>query len=483
MWKVHSISETMNCKYIIILFVYFCFPGLFLESGAQSLYTTKMISTRANDEVVSGYTQNGIIFSSNKPLTSFLKYTDAEKRNTFNMYELPVNEDGSTGIPKLFAKELTSMQNDGPASLDSTGNLIVFTRNFATKTFGNIRKENPNYGLFLADKVNGYWSNIREFDHNLPDFKTTHPALSKDGKTLYFSSDREGGIGGFDLYVSYFNNNRWSDPVNLGPKVNTEYNDVYPFSHSSGRLYFSSEGHLKPGGYDIYYTELYMNEWISPVKLPPPFNSQADDFSVLLDGKFEKGYITSTRRGGLNIFKIELNIPGFEVCKLQKADNFCFVFYETNTMEIDTSLYKYVWDMGDGTKVEAVEAEHCFGGPGDYTISLDVVDVLTREVMFNQAEYELVLKKEIQTFISCPDTVFINDEFQLDGIKSYLGEIEPGEYYWDFGDGGKAVGLSVRYKFLVPGSYNIKLGNTREAGRGEEPLKFCSYKTIIVNEK
>ena len=97
--------------------------------------------------------------------------------------------------------------------------------------------------------------------------------------------------------------------------------------------------------------------------------------------------------------------------------------------------------------------------------------------------YKLELKKTIQAYISCPDTVTSRQEFQLNGYETYFGDIQPSEYYWDFGDGGRAVGVNVKYSFTVPGKYNIKLGVTEEHGINEVPGKHCSYKSVIVLEQ
>ena len=469
----------MQGKYIIISLIIICFVSY---AEGQNIYTFKpfSLSSRATDEVVTGFTRNGIIYSSNKPLSSFLSYTDVEKRNFFNIWEIEMDEDGNWGNPRLFSPDLKTQQNDGPASLDGEGKLIAFTRNYAVKIFGDSRRDNPNFGIFFADNIDGVWTNIREFEHNDHLSKTTHPTISADGKIMYFASDREGGFGGFDIYVSRFENGTWSSPENLGSTVNTPDNDIYPYLHSSGRLYFSSEGHIRAGGYDLYYTELYNNEWTAPVKLSSPFNSPMDDFTIIIDDNFQKGFVTSARRGSLDIFMFESTLPALDACQQQKKDNFCFVFFERNTMEIDTSLYKYVWSLGDGTRIEEVEAEHCYVGPGEYIIKLDVVDVLTKEVMFNQAEYELELNKSIQAFITCPDTIIAGKEFQFSGLESYLGETLPVEYYWDFGDGSKAVGLAVKNTFHTPGKYNIKLGIIRGNTENKEADMLCSYKTIIV---
>ena len=486
MLQVRFISDDMKNRNVIWLFILPClfiFPNML---NGQGVYKLKPFSqtSRITDEVVTGFSPDGIIISSNRSSSSFLSYTDKDKRNFFNMYEVKKNESGNWDSPELLSPDLKTLQNDGPASINGEGNLLVFTRNYDVKRFGNAIRANPNFGLFFADKINGVWTNIREFEYNVPDSKTTHPSLSADGLTLYFASDRPGGFGKYDLYYSQLINGRWSEPKNLGPKVNTADNDVYPFLHVSGRLYFSSAGHDRSVRHDLYYTEYYDNDWITPVKLPPPFNSSMNDFTIIIDENFENGFVTSTRRGSLDIFMFESTLPSFEICQQQKIDNYCFVFYEQSTMEIDTSLYKYRWDLGDGTRVEAVEAEHCFKGHGKYNVKLDVVDVLTKEIMFNQAEYEMELVKTIQAFISCPDTIRINSEAQFTGAESYFGDKMPVEYYWDFGDGEKAVGLTVKHAFLVPGKYNVKLGVTiQETKADEESLKkFCSYKSVILIE-
>ncbi len=467
--------------FIPVLLAYLC------QVSGQEIYKVKPMSftSRATDEVVTSYSPSGIIISSNRSSSSYLLYTDRNKKNFLDIYEVKVNESGSWDTPSLLSPSLKTMQHDGPASLNGEGDLIVFTRNLTTRRFGNAIRVNPYVGLFFSTRVNDVWTRANPFEHNTRDADNMHPSLSKDGNTLFFVSNKADGFGGYDIYCSRLVNGSWTTPENLGPKVNTPENDLYPFVHSSGRLYFSSAGHDRPGRYDLYYTELHNNEWISPVKLPQPLNSpRSNDFTIIIDDTYENGYLTSTRRGSIDVFRFESVLPTFEICQQQKIDNFCFVFYERSTMEIDTTLYKYRWDLGDGTSVEAVEAEHCFKDPGIFDIKLDVIDVLTKEIMFNQAEYELELKKTIQAFITCPDTVSVNTEFQLSGSESYFGNQVPLEYYWDFGSGERKVGVTVKHSFVIPGKQNIKLGVKLRQTRGDEESldKYCSYKSIMVVE-
>lgn len=380
---------------------------------------------------------------------------------------------------KLFDEKLMSSFSDGPASFNADGNLMVYSRCFDQKT----SKKNPSKnGLYFLDNLNGSWGNIREFDYNDPAANTIEPSLNKDATIMYFSSDRDGGFGGFDLYVSRFVNGKWTAPENLGPRVNTAENEFYPFIHSSGRLYFSRGYEKKPGGYDLYYTESYNGKWISPVKLPPPFNSGRNDYTYYADDDFQTGFFTSDSRGSKDIYTFSSSFPKFDVSQQQRENNYCFVFFEENTVELDSNLYQYEWDLGDNTKVRAVEAKHCFAGPGDYKVSLNIIDKLTKEVLFSQAEYDMNLEKIVQAYITCPDTIKKETPQQFSGQDSYFKDVKPGEYYWDFGDNNKGIGASISHTYLNAGTYTIKLGVIEDNPDAEEPLKFCSYKTIVVTE-
>jgi hypothetical protein len=456
-----------------------------MNLAGQSNYTYKAVpelSARAFNEVAPVRFKNKLVYTSDQTISSSRDYTDNNNEPFVSIWSLEEKDDGKWGTPVLLSPELTTMQHDGPACFNTEGTLIVFTRNLETVNFGTKRNLNRNYGLFFADIEGETFSNIRPFEYNTPDSKAGHPSLDASGTILYFSSNREGGFGGFDLYYSILENGRWSKPQNLGPVVNTAENEIYPFIHPTGRLYFSSNGHDQVGGYDIFYSELYNNRWFSPVKLSSPFNSGLNDFTYWVNESFDNGFFSSNRRGSIDIFSFASNIPTFEICKKQQRDNYCYVFYEENTMELDSNLYQYQWDLGDNTKIRALEAEHCFAGPGDYLVQLNVIDKLTGIVEFSQAEYLVEVRKIVQPYITAPDSVRINQEIQMHGIESYLGGLTPGEYYWDFGDGSKAVGATVKHTYLTPGVFQLKLGILEELTDGAAQERFCAYRTIVVEE-
>jgi outer membrane protein OmpA-like peptidoglycan-associated protein len=133
---------------------------------------------------------------------------------------------------------------------------------------------------------------------NSEDYSTGHPALSRDGTSLYFISDMPWGYGGTDIYrVQWLGNGQWSAPQNLGLGVNTEGNELFPFVLNDSILYFASDGHFGLGGLDIYESRFRDGLWTKAENLGVPVNSSADDFSFIADSTGNKGYFSSVRNG------------------------------------------------------------------------------------------------------------------------------------------------------------------------------------------
>lgn len=139
-------------------------------------------------------------------------------------------------------------------------------------------------------------------------------AISPDGRTLYFASNRPGGFGGFDLYrAKILPNGEWSEGLNLGPEINTPYDEDFPFLSMDGKqLYFASKGHNSMGGYDLFKCEMKEeNEtWMAPTNLGYPINDAYDNNSICLSGKGRYGYISAIRpegKGDMDIYRIVFN--------------------------------------------------------------------------------------------------------------------------------------------------------------------------------
>lgn len=139
----------------------------------------------------------------------------------------------------------------------------------------------------------------------------TQPAIAPDGITLYFVSNRPGGYGGSDIWKSVFMDSIWSEPENLGPEVNTAYDEQFPFIHADGQtLYFVSAGHPGMGKWDIFVTKMKDNGWSTPVNLGYPINSSGDEFNFVVSRKGTKAYFASENReggyGGMDIYEMDL---------------------------------------------------------------------------------------------------------------------------------------------------------------------------------
>ena len=324
------------------------------------------------------------------------------------------------------------------------------------------------------------WGDIKAFKHNNPDYKTGHPSLSEDGNQLFFASDIPGGFGGSDLYVCTLTNGEWSDPVNLGSAVNSSSSEIYPFYHSSGRLYFSSDQSGSAGGLDIYFTQEINGEWVRPTRLPAPFNSGSDDFAFIADDLIETGFFTSNRERNDDIYSFRTLVPKYAGCDTLHENYYCYVFYETGAYDLDTVPFSYEWDMGDGTKIRSVEADYCFNGPGSYMVKLNVVDKLTGDIQFNQASYMIDIRDIEQAYINCVDTGYVGDNVRFDGLQTNLPDFTVGEYLWNFDDGNIATGAEVNNRFTSPGIYQIQLVVRSTPDASGNVGEACVSKRVVI---
>ncbi len=266
----------------------------------------------AFQEYSPAFYQNGLIFIASNPAVATEKKEDSNTgKATTSLFFATRNAAGILQNPAPFAEELTTKFYDGPLSFNNDGSMIYFTRS-------NLKKGKPvkakdglvKLKIYSAEKKDNKWLNIQELPFNSAEFDCEHPSVSSDGRRLYFSSNRPGGFGGMDLYVSTLINNKWSDPVNLGPKINTDKNEIFPFSHPDGKVIFASNGHEGIGNLDIFFTMKTDTGWIYPRILPEPINSRSDDFGLILSADKKLGYFSSNRASGNgddDIFNIDFS--------------------------------------------------------------------------------------------------------------------------------------------------------------------------------
>jgi hypothetical protein len=151
-------------------------------------------------------------------------------------------------------------------------------------------------------------------------------------------------------------------------------------------------------------------------------------------------------------------------------------------MDIDTTNLMYEWRVGDD-RIRGKEAPYCFKKPGRYIIQLNVIDLLTDSVMYNEATYDFLLEDEEQVYISSPDTVFVDDPIHLGTHKTFLKDFEIDRFYWDMGDDIHRSDTAVDHRYFKPGIYTIRCGATSVAETPENVKKTCSSKRVIVLPK
>lgn len=472
----------MSTRRILLLSVILTFlTGTFLH--AQSYIETSRLSFNTSSrEMAPAFYKNGLVFCSDRKRDVVPSNVDLNNNQFTNLYRSEQKKPGKYDNPGLLSRELTTFLHEGPACFSRNGNTIYFTRNIDVSSGKrNRQRQDTAFGIYSATMMNGQWSSITPFKFNSPAYNTGYPYISDDGNMLFFCSNREDGYGGYDIYVSSRENGNWTQPKNLGENVNTPANDVFPFLHGSGRLYFASRGHKQRSDLDIYYTVNLDGVWQKPLPLGEPYNSPGNDYSLILNSSQDTAYFASDRSGSADIFMAHSAMPVFGACKQQEENDYCYVFYEPNNNELDTTAFAYEWDMGDGTKIRKLKAEHCFSGPGTYLVQLNVVDKITKEVALNQASDNFLVEDIEQPFITAPDTVISGKEMGISGHKTFFKSLKISGYYWDFGDGYRSSGMEARHTFQYPGVYDLQLGITGEPGEsGENPAKVCSTRRIIV---
>lgn len=218
--------------------------------------------------------------------------------------ELVVNEarksDKATfKIPKSgdFKNKANRNDYESPIAITKDGNTAYFSKSTYVKpTYGMFSKKQLLHKIYKADKVDGEWKTIKELALCPNDYSALHPAVSEDGRHLFFASDMPGSFGEYDIYVSNIRSNGAVEIAkNLGTKVNTDKNEMYPKLMEDNTLAFASEGHKGYGGLDVYMVEVSQNKVGLAMNLGNPINSMGDDLSIQLVSKNGMDYIVSTR--------------------------------------------------------------------------------------------------------------------------------------------------------------------------------------------
>jgi outer membrane protein OmpA-like peptidoglycan-associated protein/tetratricopeptide (TPR) repeat protein len=219
-----------------------------------------------------------------------------------NLYSSEMKSDGEMGKPERFDRKINSKFNESTPVFTQDGKTMYFTRNnFLEGKRGKDANKNTLLKLYKAslDKE-GKWGDVIELPFNSNEYSLAHPTLSTDEKTLYFASDMPGTLGQSDLFRVQINaDGKYGRPENLGPEINTEGRETFPFVSGDNELYFASDGRPGLGGLDIYVAKIDVNGSFYGIQnVGGPINSNQDDFAFFINSKDRNGFFTSNRDGG-----------------------------------------------------------------------------------------------------------------------------------------------------------------------------------------
>lgn len=471
----------MNIKpSLLIVFFFLCCSVA--KSQSDPYVIKKMpFSSNRNDEFSPIFYKNGLVFGSNKGRSSLVNYSGNTGKELVSLFFVQQGSNGKWKRPKILSKDLTTRFNDGPATFNERGDMIYYSRNmFIIKN----RRKNPFYqnklGLYSAILEGKKWVNITPFRHNNDWFNITTPYLSPDGKRLYFSSDKPDGFGGADLYYCEWQNGYWGEPVNLGSEINTDQNEAYPFMNQAGELFFSSDGHPGLGGKDIFVTKAKGNGWYTPIRLAAPINSIHDDFGIVTDTLMHSGYFSSNRDQTIDIYSFDAQKHPIWFASAQKSNNYCVVFDDKASIQVDTLIFQYEWDFGNGIKKYGKSVNHCFEKTGNFTVNVNIIDRRTKEMFFSLSTYQVEIIDIEQPFISSKDYAVAGEVIRLDALKTNFPRHEVKDFYWQFNDTTFEQGAQTTHRYDKEGVNRVKLAVTLQSRATGEISKQAVSKEIHV---
>ncbi len=328
----------------------------------------------------------------------------------YKLFSSPVDSEGHFGGGRvLIPEQASSGYHAGPVSYcKKTGELFVTLSNYENAEVKNIvfQKKNIPLKIVILTKSGDGWALTGELPFNSSSYSTGHPAISVTGDTLIFASDIRGkGHGGTDLYMTIRKNGKWGDMINLGNKINTSGNDMFPYLHKGNLLIYASSGKSDgKGGFDIYHAALNENGFSEPVNFSA-LNTDADDFGLVVHHNEETGFFVSNRSGGEgddDIFQV--TFQGEYELELLVSDKI-----SGNPMpgiRVNFSDHNdHITDSGGIIRRKLAKAT-------DYTAGTSLEDYMNASVAFSTKKHPYgILKKEISV-----EKVEIGQKFVMQNI-------------------------------------------------------------------
>ena len=282
-----------------------------MNDTVKSPYTItkmKVINSKYSDfcPVYAGKDFDQIYFTSMRTEKKKRKRNHITGQGGADIYYTHIDAKGNWTKPEALKEPVNTQFDEGTGSITGDSKEMFFTRCRYEK------EEATEPEIYSMTRAGGKWSEPAIVNPGIDSVMMAHPAISPDGTTLYFVSDMPGGYGGKDIWKSTNSGGEWSQPVNMGPDINTAGDEMFPYVRADGTLYFSSDSHVGYGGLDIYKAEpkeIATGMIWEITNLGPGINTFADDFGIAFKGTLQEGLLSSSRgssRAVDNIFSFEL---------------------------------------------------------------------------------------------------------------------------------------------------------------------------------
>ena len=336
-----------------------------------------------------------------------------------DIYSFDVTDSGSYLNEDYLGSNINTKYHEGLASFDNEGNMYISRESFYENEYVKDPESNNITSLIGIYKISKGEKNVVALNINSVEYSVKNPSISSDGKTLYFSSDMPGGFGNFDIYRGDIDENGNINNVeNLGQKVNTEGQEMFPFIGDKNNLYFSSDSQLGLGGLDVFFTKEVDGKWASVRNVGIPVNSNADDFAFSMNEATGEGFVSSNRSGGKgsdDIYSIKRLIP------------ICDVLLTANVMDAKTKLGidSAITSISDKDGNIASTKTSSNEGVSEFMLVCDEAGkLIVSKEGYNSKIVDLIMSSEEFTSIN----------IMLDPIEKIIvaEKIELNEIYFDF---------------------------------------------------
>ncbi len=295
------------------------------------------------------------------------------------------DENGKWTVPVSISENINSKFNEGTCTISADGRTLIFTSCIGRRGYGNC-------DLFYSRKVGEEWS----FPVNMgPEINSSawesQPSLSADGRVLYFISDRKGGIGGRDIYVSHKTaEGKWSQAEVMPQPINTPFDEISPFIHVNGRtLFYATNGKPGFGGFDIFKVEMTDGKWGVPVNFGSPVNDHEDQFSLFISADGTRGYYShedGTRENSARLY--EMTIP--KELQIAYRSNFVKGVVKDRKSGLPLQSHIELFDLKKNELISMVESDSVSGQylmvlttGSDYALYVTATDYLFQSMNFN----------------------------------------------------------------------------------------------------